>query len=157
MSHRNHVSWPDKDVRLPELDVMRLADKLRRAQNYEEAIVILFQLRPLVRAVGILDGQIVEAQFFLNLAQQLLVRLVQANPDKSVFAFDLLAEVRNLHIRHAQALGVGGGVNYSRTLLAALDCWQSRGLGTACLHTMGNLEPICPYSDFADRFSCPTN
>jgi hypothetical protein len=59
MSHRNHVAWPDKDVRLPELDVMRLADKLRRAQNYEEAIVILFQLRPLVRAVGILDGQIV--------------------------------------------------------------------------------------------------
>jgi len=75
-----------------------------------------------------------EAQFFLNLAQQLLVRLVQANPDKSVFAFDLFTDVRDLHIRHTQALGVGSGVNYSRTLLAVVDCWQSRELGTACLH-----------------------
>jgi hypothetical protein len=73
--------------------------------------------------MGILDGQVVEAKFFLNLAQQLLVRLVQANPDESVFVFDLFADVRNLHSRHAQALGVGGAVNYSRTLLAVLDCW----------------------------------
>ena len=116
MSHRNHVSWPDKDVRLPELDMLRLADQLRRAQHYKEAILILLQLRPLVRAVGILNGQVVEAKFFLNLAQQLLVRLVQANPDKSVFVFELFADVRNLHIRHAQALGVGGAINYSRTL-----------------------------------------
>src|ERR1700704_3213165 len=119
MSHRNHVSWPDKEVRLPELDVLRLADELRRAQHYKEATVILLQLRPLVRAVSILDGQVVEAQFFLNFAQQLLVRLVQANPDKSVLVFDLFTDVRNLYIGHAQALGVGGGVNYSRTLFAA--------------------------------------
>ena len=123
MSHRNHVSWPDKDVRLPELEMMRLADQLRRAQHHEEAILILLELRPLVRAVGVLDGQVVEAKFFLNLAQQLLVRLVQANPDKSVFVFELFADVRNLHSRHAQAMGVGGGVNYSRTLLVPLGCW----------------------------------
>ena len=49
---------------------MRLADQLRRAQNHEEAILILLQLRPLMRAMGILDGQVVEAKFFLNLAQQ---------------------------------------------------------------------------------------
>ena len=134
MSHRNHVSWPDKDERLPELEMMRLADKLRRAQHYKEAILILLQLRPLVRAVSILNGQVVEAKFFLNLAQQLLVRLVQANPDKSVFMFKLFADVRNLHSRHAQALGVGGAINYSRTLLAAMGCRQSRGLGIACLH-----------------------
>ena len=110
MSHRNHVSWPDKDVRLPELEMMRLADQLRRAQHHEEAILILLELRPLVRAVGILNGQVVEAKFFLNLAQQLLVRLVQANPDKSVFVFELFADVRNLYSRYAQALGVGGAM-----------------------------------------------
>ena len=60
MSHRNHVSWPDKEVRLPELEMMRLADHLRRAQHYEEAILILLQLRPLMREVGIFDGQVVE-------------------------------------------------------------------------------------------------
>jgi hypothetical protein len=67
-------------VRLPELDMLRLADQLRRARHDKEAILILLQLRPLVRAVSILDGQVVEAKFLLNLAQQLLVRLVEANP-----------------------------------------------------------------------------
>ena len=76
--------------------------------------------------MGILDGQVVEAKFFLNLAQQLLVGLVQANPDKSVFVFELFADVRNLHICHAQALGVGGAINYSRTLLAA---WAAGKVG----------------------------
>jgi hypothetical protein len=103
--------------------MMRLADQLRGAQHYKEAILILLQLRPLVRAVSIFDGQVVEAKFFLNLAQQLLVRLVQANPDESVLVFDLFADVRNLHSRHAEALGVGGAVNHSRTLRAVLECW----------------------------------
>ena len=60
MSHRNHVSWPDKEMRLPKLDMLWLADQLRRAQHHKEAILILLQLRPLVRAVGILNGQVVE-------------------------------------------------------------------------------------------------
>jgi hypothetical protein len=47
-------------MRLPELEMMRLADKLRRAQHHEEAILIPLQLGPLVRAVGILNGQVVE-------------------------------------------------------------------------------------------------
>jgi hypothetical protein len=112
-------------VRLPELDMLRLADKVRCAQNYEEAIFILLQLRPLVRGVGILNGQVVEAEFFLNLSQQLVVRFEKANPDKSIFVFKLFADVRDLHSCYAQAIGVGGTINYSRTLLAALDCWQS--------------------------------
>jgi hypothetical protein len=61
MSHRNDVAWSDKDVRLPKLEMTRLADQLRRAQHDKEAIVILLQFRPLVRAVSILDGQVVEA------------------------------------------------------------------------------------------------
>jgi hypothetical protein len=114
-------------VRLPELDMLRLADQLRRARHDKEAILILLQLRPLVRAVSILDGQVVEAKFLLNLAQQLLVRLVEANP----------------------------------TSWGRFPPWWTAGRvedwGTACLRTMGNLEPICPYSEFAVRFGCPTN
>ena len=75
MSHGNHVAWPDKDVRLPELDMLRLAGQMRRAQDYEETILILLQFRPLVSGERILDSQVVQAKFFLNLAQQLLVRL----------------------------------------------------------------------------------
>ena len=57
--------------------------------------------------MGVLNGQVVEAKFFLNLAQQLLVRFEQANPAKSVFVFELFADVRNHYICHAHALGVG--------------------------------------------------
>jgi hypothetical protein len=38
MSHRNHVAWSNKEMRLPELEMLRLADQLRRAQHYKEAI-----------------------------------------------------------------------------------------------------------------------
>ena len=52
-----------------ELDMLQIANQLRRAQHDKEAILSLLQLRPLVRAVGILNGQVVEAKFFLDLLQ----------------------------------------------------------------------------------------
>ena len=73
-----------------------------------------------MRVMGILNGQVVEAKFLLDFAQQLLVGLEQADPDKSVFVFELFADVRNHYICHANALGVGGAVNYSR---AFRDFW----------------------------------
>jgi hypothetical protein len=39
------------------------------------------------------NGQVVKAKSFLNLAQQLLIGFEQANPDKSVFVFELFADV----------------------------------------------------------------
>ena len=69
-----------------------------------------------MRVMGILNGQIVEAEFLLDFAQQLLVRFEQADPDKSLFVFELFADVRNHYICHADALGVGGAINHSRTL-----------------------------------------
>ena len=41
--------------------------------------------------MGILNGQVVEAEFFLDFAQQRLVGFEQANPDESVFVFELFA------------------------------------------------------------------
>jgi hypothetical protein len=64
VSHRNDISWPDKEVRLPELDMLRLAGQLRRAQHYKGAILILLQLRPLVRAVSApYIGEVADRQF----------------------------------------------------------------------------------------------
>ena len=54
------------EVRFPKLDMLRIANQLRRAQHGKEAILILLQLRPLMRAVGILNCQVVEAKFFLD-------------------------------------------------------------------------------------------
>ena len=116
MSDRNDKTLPDKDMGLSKLDMLRFTDQVRRAQHDEETIPVLLELWPLVRVMGILDGQVVKAKFFLNFAQQLLVRFEQANPDKSVFVFELFADVRNHHICHAHALGVGGAINDSRAL-----------------------------------------
>ena len=85
--------------------------------------------------MGILNGQVVEAEFFLNFAQQILVGFEQADPDKSVFVFELFADVRNHHICHAHALGVGGAINYSSALR---DFWESQGLGNTFLHIIAN-------------------
>jgi hypothetical protein len=48
-------------VRLTELDMLRLTDQLRRAQHDKKAILILLKLRALVRAMSILDSQVVKA------------------------------------------------------------------------------------------------
>ena len=98
-----------------------------------------------------------KAKFFLNLVQQLLVRLVEANPDKSVFMFKLFADVRNLHMRHAQAPGRRRRSRLLRDASHHGGLLAESRLGTARLHTAGNLEPTCPYSEFAVRLSCPTN
>ena len=61
MPDRNDEARPYKDVRLPKLDMLRLTGQVCRAQYDKETIVILLYLRSLVRAMGILDGQVVEA------------------------------------------------------------------------------------------------
>ena len=86
--------------------------------------------------MGVFNGQVVKAEFFLDFAQQLLVRFEQTDPDKSVLVFELFADVRNHYICHAHALGVGGTINHSRALW---DFWQSQGLLAIYLHW--NLEP----------------
>ena len=105
----------------PKFDVLRLPSEVGRAQHDEETILVPAPASALVRAMGILDGEVVEAKLFLNLAQQLLIGFEQANPDKSVLVFELFAYVHDLHICHTHALGIGGAINYSRTLLAVLD------------------------------------
>ena len=66
-----------------------------------------------MRVMGVFNGQVVEAEFFLDFAQQLLVRFEQTDPDKSVLVFELFADVRNHYICHAHALGVGGTITPS--------------------------------------------
>jgi hypothetical protein len=69
-----------------------------------------------MRAMGILNGQVVEAEFLLDFAQQLLVGFEQADPDESVFVFELFADVRDHYICHANAVRVGSAINHSRAL-----------------------------------------
>ena len=77
MPDRHHIPSSDEDVCLAELDVARVADELRRSEDDEERLSILFELRTLVRGQRVFDGQIVEPELPLNFAQQLEARLVQ--------------------------------------------------------------------------------
>jgi hypothetical protein len=93
------------------LDVRRRPAHLRRAQDHEQGIVVDLELRPLVRVVGVLDGQVVQVELALDLAQQLLPRLVHADPDEPPGRREHLSDVRHLDIGDADAALVGGAVD----------------------------------------------
>ena len=61
-----------------------------------------------------------ELKLLLNLAQKLLIGLEQADPDESVFVFELFADVGNRYICHADTIGVGRAID---------DTW---GMGRFC-------------------------
>ena len=88
---RDDVARPDEHVRLPELDLVLLGIGLRRAQHDEQRLPVLLDLRALVGAMRVLDGQIVEPELRLDLPQELFVRLVQTNPDEAVGLLQNLA------------------------------------------------------------------
>ena len=56
----------------------------------------MLDLGPLVGAVRVLDRQVVEAELLLDLAQQLLARLVQPDPDEPVGLLEDLADLLDL-------------------------------------------------------------
>jgi hypothetical protein len=61
--------------------------------------------------VGVLDGEVVEPELLLDLAQQLLARLVQADPDELALDLQDLADVRDRDVGHLAAVGVRGAVD----------------------------------------------
>jgi hypothetical protein len=75
---------PDEQMDLAELDRLGLVDVARGAQHYEECLAVPFELRPLVRRDGVVDGQAVQAEL-LGRGEQLDVRgLLQADPGHRV-------------------------------------------------------------------------
>ena len=111
MPHRDDVVLADEDVRLAELDVRRRAAQLRGAQHDEQRVVVLLELRPLVGVVRVLDGEVVQVELALHLAQQLLGRLVQADPDEAPGPGQHLVDVGDLDVADARAVLVGRAVD----------------------------------------------
>ena len=69
----NDVVRAYEDVGLAELDVRRRSVPLRRSEHDEQRPFVDFELRPLVCVVGILDGEIVQVELTLDLAEKRLV------------------------------------------------------------------------------------
>ena len=78
MADRNQISFADEQMGFAECDAV--AVELRGARHDEQRIAILFDLRPLVGVVGVLDREIVQFELPLYAAQQRHVRFVQPDP-----------------------------------------------------------------------------
>jgi hypothetical protein len=62
--------------------------------------------------MGILDGEIVQAKFLLDLSEQCLAWLVQTDPDEAVLLLENFTDVLDCDVGHPLATGVGGTVHH---------------------------------------------
>ena len=60
MPHADDEALADEEVRLAEGDAA--VDQLRGAGDDEERVAVLLDLRPLVGVLGVLDGEVVQAE-----------------------------------------------------------------------------------------------
>ena len=66
MAHRDDIPLAGKDMGLTVLDIAVL--KLGRVEDQEQPLAVDLELGPLVGAMGILDGKVVETELPLYLA-----------------------------------------------------------------------------------------
>jgi hypothetical protein len=71
-------------MRLPEGDAALLPVGLSRAERDEKRVAEALQLGPLVRQVGVLDGEVVQPELGLYLLEQGFGRLVEPDPDEAI-------------------------------------------------------------------------
>src|SRR5262245_41057888 len=105
MAHGNEVAAPNKDVGFAELNLT--LDKLRGAKHNKQGLVVDLGFRPLMGAVGILDGQLMEIEPPLDLRQHLFVRLIEADPDEGASAGLELVELVDIKIGDPAAIFIG--------------------------------------------------
>src|SRR5262249_55105345 len=108
VTNRHHVPRSDEDMGLAELDPFAI--ELRRAEHDEQRLAILFELRALMGAQGVLDCEVVETELSLNLPKQLLGGLMKTDPDKLPFVLQHLADGVDLDVADLAPVGVGGTV-----------------------------------------------
>ncbi len=97
MAHGHHVARAGEDVGLAELELAVAAGELRRPERHEDRVAVALELGALVRPMGVLDRQVVQPEGRLHPRQQLLVRLVEADPDEALRVGE---EGGNLFDRH---------------------------------------------------------
>ena len=79
VADRDDIAAPDEHAGLAHREI--LADALERLHRDEQRLAVDLELRALVRLVGVLDGELMQVELALQFAQQLLARLVEADPD----------------------------------------------------------------------------
>jgi hypothetical protein len=84
---------------------------LRGSHDDEESLSVCLELRPLVSAMRVFNGQIVKLKLFLDLFQHIFVRLVETDPDKAVGIGKMLADIFDRNRGNFAAVAVRGTVH----------------------------------------------
>ena len=113
MSNRDDVVRPDEEVRLPEIDPASGGIEVGSAQNDEERIAVALELRPLVGAGRVLDGEVVERELLLDLRKHCVVRLVEPDPDEPARLLQDLADIGDRHLPDPEAARVRHAVHHA--------------------------------------------
>src|SRR4051794_15759730 len=114
MPGRDGVAGAQEDVDLPEVDALLLLVVARRLQHHEVAALVLLDLRALVLASGVFDGELGEVEGLGDPRQLFVGRMQEPDPDEAVAgARELggLLDVERLLVL-ADALPVVGAVDY---------------------------------------------
>lgn len=105
MANGDHEAASDEQMRFAERDATVHA--LRGTGNHEQAIAVAFELWPLVRRPGILDGERMQAELGLDVAEQLGGRFIQADPDEVSGTARPSTGFVDRHVGDTLAVGIG--------------------------------------------------
>jgi hypothetical protein len=64
--------------------------------------------------MGVLDRQVVELELLLHVAEELLFRLVQADPDEPLLLSEGVLDVPDVDVGHSPPIGVDRAVHHAR-------------------------------------------
>ena len=103
-----------------ELDLA--TDELRRVQDDEQRITIDLDLRTLMRMVRVFHGEVVQPELFLQLVEQFLVRLMQANPDEVSRLLQRVADLVQIDVGQTRAIAAISDAIDDHRRLARCDC-----------------------------------
>src|SRR5437773_5538508 len=104
MPHRNNIICSDKKMCFSKFNMLPVY--LRRAKNNKNCITIHFNLWPLMGIMCIFNGKIMQAEFKLNLLQNLFRWLMQADPNKLVIIFEHFVNITEFNICYPAAMRI---------------------------------------------------
>jgi hypothetical protein len=121
MADGDHVALADEYMGLAEGNAA--VHHLGCACDDKQSVAVLFELRSLVGFERVLDGEIMQAKFPLELSQDIQAGLVQADPD-NVFRFARpLANIRDGHFGHPSAACINSRSNHARGVRGLSQDW----------------------------------
>ena len=114
MPDREDVIFADEDVHFADQQLFhafRRLDPLDRVQHGEQRIAVFFDLRTLMTAPRVVDGEIVQAELLGHLVQLLPRRVDDRDPDEAVRPLHVFADILDRDIGELAAVFVSNAAD----------------------------------------------